>query len=320
MSLTNSQYDAIMYKYEKTRLENHRILEERRQYVYDHVDGYREIDDLVISYSREAASKRMSGDTDSLEELHATLADFKDMKARLLMGVGLPADYLEPIYTCKDCKDTGYIDSKRCHCLEQQVIDVLYSQSNIKEFLQANNFDTLTYKYHSGEALSQFEGAVALSHRFVDNFAESSSNILFCGDVGTGKSFLSGCIAKSLIDKGHSVIYFSATSFFETIARETFDSKSKEELYNLYDYIYNCDLLIIDDLGTELTNSFVSSSFFTCINERCLRRKSTIISTNLSLEDIRDRYSDRIFSRIISGFTICKLTGPDLRIKIKTTT
>ena len=107
---------------------------------------------------------------------------------------------------------------------------------------------------------------------------------------------------------------FSAISLFDALARETFENKSKEDLYNFYDYIYNCDLLIVDDLGTEVSNTFVSNQLFSFINERNLRKKSTIISTNLSLEQIRDRYSERVFSRIISTYTACKLSGTDIRI------
>ena len=138
-------------------------------------------------------------------------------------------------------------------------------------------------------------------------------NIIFYGTVGTGKSFLSNCIAKEVIEQGHSVIYFSATNFFETLAKYTFDYKSKDELASIYEDIYTCDLLIIDDLGTEMTNKFASSQLFSCLNERHLGRKSTIISTNLSLEDLCDTYSERIFSRIMNYFLLCKIVGPDIR-------
>ena len=98
------------------------------------------------------------------------------------------------------------------------------------------------------------------------------------------------------------------------LARYSFDYREKNVLQDFYQDIYGCDLLIVDDLGTEITNSFVASQLFSCLNERNLRKKSTIISTNLSLEELRDRYSDRIFSRITSSFDLCKLTGPDIRI------
>ena len=153
-----------------------------------------------------------------------------------------------------------------------------------------------------------------LCRNFIKNFNQDYHNILFYGTVGTGKSFLSGCIAKELIDQGCSVIYFSSSSLFDMLARYSFDYKEKEALQDFCEDIYGCDLLIIDDLGTEITNTFVASQLFSCLNERGLRKKAMIISTNLSLEELRDRYSDRIFSRITSFFSLCKLTGQDIRI------
>lgn len=150
--------------------------------------------------------------------------------------------------------------------------------------------------------------------QFVQNFKQDYHNLFFYGTVGTGKSFLSGCIASELLQTGHSVIYFSASGLFDTLARYAFDSRAKEALSGFYEDLYNCDLLIIDDLGTEMTNTFVASQLFSCLNERHLRKNATIISTNLSLEELRDRYSDRVFSRITSHYDLCKLTGPDIRM------
>jgi DNA replication protein DnaC len=120
------------------------------------------------------------------------------------------------------------------------------------------------------------------------------------------------------MDTGKLVIYFSASQLFEALSKSTFDKDSKEAVSGISDDICNCDLLIIDDLGTELTNSFVSSQLFSCLNNRHLRKKSTIINTNLSLGELRDRYSDRIFSRITSNYEVCKLTGRDIRMQKKT--
>lgn len=314
MALSGAQFDTILNRYEVTRLKNHRLHEERREYVYKNVEGYKELEDSTVSISMDVAKRKMEGDDDALSELHRLLSDLKSMKRSLLKGAGLPEDYLDPLYDCPNCKDTGYVGVEKCHCLRQQIIDALYAQSNLKEILAENNFNKLSYDYHTGDALEAFKRAVAISKDFVANFDYEHKNLLFYGSVGTGKSFLSGCIAKEILDSNHSVIYFSANALFEALARETFEKQSHEDLYNFYDYIYNCDLLIVDDLGTEVSNSFVSNQLFSFINERNLRKKSTIISTNLSLEQIKDRYSERVFSRIISTYTACKLSGADIRI------
>jgi DNA replication protein DnaC len=153
------------------------------------------------------------------------------------------------------------------------------------------------------------------SRQFIKEFDSVRRNLYFYGTVGTGKSFLSVCIARDLIESGHSVIYFSASDLFDRISEYSFDYKSREQLSRLYDDLYGCDLLIIDDLGTEMTNVFVTSQLFACINERHLREKATIISTNLSLSELQGRYSDRVFSRVSSLYDIYRFTGMDIRIQ-----
>lgn len=291
-----------------------RLLTQRRQQVYAQLPEYRELDASVGATSIAHARLLLDGDDSSLEELKRELASRAERRRILLSQAGYPPDYLEPFYDCADCRDTGYIGSEKCHCFRQLEVTLLYEQSGIQEMIARENFDTLSTAYYEGEDLQRFENAVAISHKFVDEFKKSYQNLLFYGTVGTGKSFLSGCIARELLSQGRAVIYFSASGLFETLARYSFDTKSRETLYNFYKDLYNSDLVIIDDLGTEITNSFVTSQLFSLLNERHLRQKATIISTNLNLEEMRDRYSDRIFSRITSNYSLCKLTGPDIRM------
>jgi DNA replication protein DnaC len=314
MGLSNEKYNEIQREYETIRLKNRHTLEERRDYVYKNVEGYKELDDSVVSISMDMAKKRLEGDESVMDELHALLDDLKDMKRSLLKGAGLGEDYLDPIYDCPDCHDTGYIGSERCHCLKDRIVTELYEQSNILDYIEKNNFDTLRYDFYEGESLDLFKRSVQACHELIDNYDTHPTNLLLYGTVGTGKSFLSGCIAKDMLDRGYSVIYFSAISFFDLLAKEAFGHNSKEDLYNPLEYIYNCDVLIIDDLGTELSNSFTASRLFYFINERNLRRKSTVISTNLALDKLQETYSDRVFSRLLSTYTVCKLTGPDIRM------
>lgn len=322
MSLNKSQYDSIIKRYEETRDRNRYILEGRRQFVYKEVTGFEELEQSVASISVAKARLMLEGDDNALTDLHTSLADIAQKKKLLLKSAGLPEDYLEPIYECPDCKDTGYIESsegskEKCHCFLQQEFTLLYEQSNIQNMIASENFSTLSYQYYQGEDLKRFEKCAEICRNFVQNFKHDYRNLFFYGTVGTGKSFLSGCIANELLKNGHSVIYFSSAGLFDTLARYSFDTNSKETLYNFCKDLYNCDLVIIDDLGTELTNSFVSSQLFTCLNERHLNQKATIISTNLNLEELRERYSDRVFSRIISNYSLCKLTGSDIRLQKK---
>lgn len=314
MALTNQQFELIHKGYEKTQEKNRHILEARTNYVYEHVNGYLKLKDELISLCTAQGRKMLAGDDSALETLKEQIEKISLQKAALLKAAGLPENYLDPVYDCPDCQDTGYINGEKCHCFKQQIISLLYEQSGIREMLSQNNFSTLSYEYYQGEDLLRFQNAVKTCKEFVQSFKTDYHNLFFYGTVGTGKSFLSGCVAKELLEQGYSVIYFSSTGLFDTLARYSFDMKSKESLYNTYEDLYNCDLMIIDDLGTEVTNSFVTSQLFSCLNERHLRRKSTIISTNLSLEELRDRYSDRIFSRITSHYQVCKLSGQDIRM------
>lgn len=314
MPLTNAQYDRIFRQYEEKQRQNRLETGRRRNYVYEHLPRYRELEDEVASLSVAQGKKLLSGDESALETLRESLASLREQKKQLLLGANLPADYLEPVFSCPDCRDTGYIGREKCHCLRQAEISLLYEQSGLQEMLANNNFSLLSYEYHTGEDLSHFEKAVETCRNFVKNFDSDYHNLFFYGTVGTGKSFLSGCVAKELMDQGHSVIYFGATGLFDLLSSTSFDTKNRDERQNTYSDLYQCDLLIIDDLGTELTNQFTASQLFSLLNERNIGRKATVISTNLSLRELQDRYSDRIFSRITSNFKVCKLTGPDIRM------
>jgi len=317
VGLSNAQYDTIVRMYEDRQNHNRHLLQNRFEEVYDKIPAYRDLEDSISAVSVIQGKKYLMGDENALEDLKGIIADLTLQKKQALAAFGFPKDYLEPIYDCNECNDTGYVDGRKCRCFKQAMISLLYEQSNIRNLLEIENFTNLSYEYFQGEDLERFENAVNQCKKFVENFNSDYHNLFFYGTVGTGKSFLSNCIAKEVLERGNSVIYFSSTQFFDNISKYSFDYKGKEELSQVYDDIYNCDLLIIDDLGTELTNTFVASQLFACLNERNIRKHSTIISTNLSLEELRNRYSDRIFSRITSNYNVCKLSGPDIRIQKK---
>ncbi len=319
MALNKMQYESIIKGYEQVRDRNRDLAVQRRNLIYEHIPEYRELDESIAGASVSLAKLVIDGEENAMQKARASLHKISARKKQLLSDAGYPADYLEPIYDCPDCKDTGFLTDKdylkqKCHCFRNQEIALLYDQSNIREMIATENFSTLSYAFYCGDDLDRFQKAVNICKDFVQNFKHDYHNLFFYGTVGTGKSFLSGCIAAELLKKGRSVIYFSASRLFETLAHYSFDNNQKDALYDFYNDLYNCDLVIIDDLGTEMTNSFVSSQLFSCLNERQLRKNATIISTNLSLEELRDRYSDRVFSRITSNYELCKLTGPDVRM------
>jgi len=317
----------IIREYNRKQLQSRRDQMKRIDEAYEAIPALREIDQQIAALSVSRGRKLLEGDDRALDGLKNDISRLAAMRPHLLSSNGYPPDYLEPRYFCEDCKDTGYIGNEKCHCFKQAIIDLLYTQSNIREVLKEENFSNFSYGYYSDliiepatglSALATIKKIVAECGHFIDNFDEVHESLFFYGDTGVGKTFLSHCIAKELIDSAHSVIYFSAFELFDTFAKNTFRKGVKEdEQAELYSYIFDCDLLIIDDLGTELTNSFVSSQLFLTINERLLRKKSTIISTNLPIDIFADTYSERVFSRITSNYKMLKLIGDDIRIQKK---
>jgi DNA replication protein DnaC len=320
MALTNSQYDTIMRTYEEKQRAARLRQEKLREQIYREIPALEAMDEQIASFSVRQARLLLDGDDGALATLKEQLQKAREKRAGLLDAAGYSPSDLEPVYECPDCQDTGYIGQKRCHCFKQAAIDLIYTQSNIKSILETENFDTLSFQYYSDQVTDPASGrsplanaklAVSSCHSFVEQFDDTFENLFFYGSTGVGKTFLSNCVAKALMDSGHSVLYFTSFQLFNILEESKFhqDADAKQQQEDLF----TCDLLIIDDLGAELTNRFSVSQLFLCLNERMLRKKSTVISSNLDLEKLFETYSERNFSRIISNYTLLKLTGADIR-------
>lgn len=271
MPLSNAQFDEIIREYNAKQIKNQHTAEARMKEVYEKEPRLKEIDDEISSCSVGQARKLLNGDTNALILLRRQLADYKKERLAILKRLGYSERYLEPVYECPDCKDSGYIGSKRCHCFKQRAIDLVYTQSNIRNILQEENFSHFSYDYYSSEEINPATGlssletmkkAVAEAKRFISEFDGEFSNLFLYGDTGVGKTFLSNCIAKELLDTGHSVIYFTAFQLFDILEKNTFHRDTDDEIIASHQNIFDCDLLIIDDLGTEMPNSFTVSQLF----------------------------------------------------------
>ena len=326
MSLSNAQYDIIIREYNAKQIKNQHIVDTRVKEVYGKDERLKAIDDAISSCSLAQARKLLNGDVTALVNLRSQLMDYKQQRLNILKELGYSEQYLEPVYECPDCKDTGYINNERCHCFKQRAIDLVYTQSNIRSILKDENFENFTYEYYSktdcnpATGMTSYEtmqNAVQECKKFLNEFDTSFSNLFFYGDTGVGKTFLSNCVAKELLDTSHSVIYFTAFQLFDILSKNTFSKAADDDIIAAHQNIFDCDLLIIDDLGTELPNSFTASQLFLCLNERFLRKRSTIISTNLTINQVAELYSERTFSRISSRYVMLKLFGDDIRIQKK---
>ena len=338
MGITNSQYDAIMRVYEKRRINNHHVEEARRKRAYEAIPELGRLDRAVASLSVKTVKdaltqKNGSSALVSSEALRQSFRqaaggiDPQQRRKRLLKEHSFPEDYLEPVYTCRDCQDTGWIGNRHCHCFEKEVVSVFYTQSGLSDILQEENFDSFDLSCYPQDLIDEktkkssreiMTFALNTCRAFGQEFGQGSSKdyLLLTGAVGLGKTFLTHCIAKELIDKGHSVIYYSAGELFDLLAAQRFGRTKEEDEEPFEDeYLTHCDLLIIDDLGTELTNSFVGTALFQLLNSRISKRKGIVISTNLTLQEIGMIYSERISSRLVECFTMVRVFGEDIRIR-----
>ena len=323
MALSRTQYQAIMDSYARTRHENLMEHQRRKEEIYDAVPEIRAIDEKIAHISIEAAKYQLfHPETDGRAALRQKIYDLSMEKVDLLVIHQYPADYLDDIYTCPDCRDTGYIGSEKCHCFQQHILHVLYDQSNLRELIRVENFQNFRLDYYSDRperngALSPRENMreiLGRCRRFIASFdSHPGGNLLISGNTGVGKTYLANCIAGEILKAGKSVIYMSAHQFFSQLADYTF--RRGQENADTLSFLLHCDLLIIDDLGTELNNGFINSQLFLCINERILHRKSTIISTNLSLKQLSQTYTERISSRFIESYEYFHIYGEDIRIK-----
>ena len=326
MALKNFQYNRILRAYDERRQQSRWELDQRIQEIYEKLPEIADLDQEIASGSIRCARLSLTESPDScnLEELRQQNQRLSLRKRELLVAAGYPADYLELRHRCPDCKDTGHIGNEKCHCFRQAVVDLLYNQSNLKHSLDRENFSTFSLEYYADDYVEETTGltpkanaaqAYQTCQRFVDRFDSTYENLLIYGNTGVGKTFLANCVAKELLDRSHTVIYLTAFQLFDALEKYTFDRNSEEDTQSMLDYILDCDLLIIDDLGTEMSNAFINSRLYLCLNERDLRQKSTLISTNLSLDDLSRTYSERIFSRLTMNYTMIKMVGEDIRIQ-----
>lgn len=325
MALKNDQYNQILREYDRIRFQNKHDLDRRIKEVYQSIPELKQLEDEMISLSAQSGRHALFGNTEGLIQLKEKTAELKARQTKLLISHGYPVDYLDMRYRCSKCKDTGMIGNEKCSCFKQAVADLIYSESNLKNIMEHENFNTFSFDYYSDDYIDESVGLSPLSNMqkivagcrsYIRHFNKKHDNLLFLGNTGVGKTFLANCIAKELVDRGYTVIYLTAFRLFDILEKHKF-SKEAEDSYaasNQFEYILDCDLLIIDDLGTEMSNSFTTSQLYLIINERLLRQKSTIISTNLSLDNLNTNYSERIYSRIISNYCIRRIVGEDIRL------
>ena len=247
--------------------------------------------------------------------------DLQRQRAELLLAMGYPMDYLEEKAACDKCNDSGFCGDKVCTCLQ-----TYYNAQQKKELSQLldlgnQSFDTFSldwYPTRVNERIGRsprehMEQVFEVCSNFARHFEKKGGNLLLTGATGTGKTFLSACIAREVTERGFSVVYDTAAAIFRVMENEYFH-RGEEDNTDAVERFLRCDLLIMDDLGTELTTAFVQSALYRIINTRLTAGKSTVISTNLSPDELYERYTAQIFSRIEGEYEILPCLGDDIRI------
>lgn len=322
MNLSNSERQSIKDFFEKLRTKNQNKLDARKASIYNELPAYKDLDDAIASISIKKGLELISNDNDTLDTLRSIIQDLSEQKRALLINNNYSPDYIEPIYSCPVCKDTGYTNNKKCNCLIRLEKAILNTGNSITNLVENVDFSLLSDSFYEGEDLEKFKTARSVSENFIKTFDRDYQNIFFYGTVGTGKTLLSLCIAKEFIEKGYYVLYYTSQDFFSEF-RKTHDYSIDEDVKNSFlERVYKSDLLIVDDLGTEfgISADIVSASLFNCINKRAANKKPTIISSNLTLKEVNSRYSERISSRIIDSYRCLNITGKNIRITKKKNT
>lgn len=320
MQLSNAQHNQVMRVFSERRLNAINAQKERKKSLYNEIPALRELDIKLSEYG----IKTLTNDTYDRLSFEDYSKQIHSKRLSLLKENGYPENYLDVLYSCPLCKDTGYIDREHCHCFYQVALEFLYSQNAIKDLLKNENLSSFSLDYYSndipnGQSVSpkdQAKKALFTAKDFVNTFSDGGKNLIITGNTGTGKTFLSSCIAGELLSKGYFVVFLSAFSFISIIEQNTFDKPGDYSRAD-YDSIFKADLLIIDDLGTENVNGFRTSKLFQCIDERLLNNRSTIITTNLKLDQLSAAYSERTVSRLIYSYSFLELSGQDIRIQKK---
>ena len=292
------------------------------QQAYETIPRLREIDRelrITMAMAAQAAFSRGGSFGDAMEQARdRNLALQQERKH--LAALYFEEGYLDDSPICDICGGSGYVGSNMCECLRE-----LCRQEQKKEltFLNVGReaFDQFRLDYYPNRLDPQWgvsirtimEKTFNTCRKYALSFNEKSGNLLFSGDTGLGKTFLSACIARAVADRGYSVVYESAGHLFANLERAKFDNDeaAKEDCRK-----YNaCDLLIIDDLGTEMPSQFVTAALYALVNDRLLAGKAMIISTNLNTEDMTRRYNPQIASRLRGSFTRVTFVGDDIRLK-----
>lgn len=251
---------------------------------------------------------------EKLAEVERENLALQEKRAALLASLGYPADYTLPPYECPVCEDSGFVGTVMCDCMRRELILAAYESSGLGALMRTQSFETFRPEYCGvGEQRERMQRNFDILREYAETFSTASDNLILCGATGLGKTHLSTSVARRVIDRGFDVYYASALQMFSDFEHTRFGSGLADAPSVDIARYSECELLILDDLGTEVTNQFTNSCLYLVLNNRINLRRPTVISTNLSGKEIKERYTDRIASRILGDFKPLLFVGTDVR-------
>ena len=304
-------------KYKKAEAE----ADARRRELWGKIEGLRMLDRALSDTGPRLLNAVLGKSNESFEKVRSDVERLNHERNLLLAVNGYPADYSDPRYECDKCRDSGYVDGEMCECMKLRLRMAGYESAGIAKLMEVQTFDNFRLDYYrtNQRSFENMSYVLRTMKEYAENFnPDRSQNLLLLGGTGLGKTHLSTSLARALVDRGFDVVYTGAIGMLADFEKTRFgNSAGNESGYDL-DRYYICDLLIIDDLGAEVSNQFTVSTIYNVLNSRISSGLPTIISTNLNQNELNSRYWDRITSRILGEFRPLLFSGSDVR-KLKLT-
>lgn len=251
------------------------------------------------------------GITERVAAIRRDNEKLQEDRAAALSFFGYPANYTEVQYECELCEDTGYIGQKMCACMKRALSLLALERAGLAPLARTQRFDTFSLDYYRGDDRTTMENNLAICRDYAESFTMTSENLLFLGKTGLGKTHLSTSIAVAVIEKGYDVLYASAPALFLSFEAEKFGREASIPLSEAE----NADLFILDDLGTENPSPLHVNFLYQLINARMVAGRPTLINTNLSVRDLKERYTDRVASRLLGEYLVLGFVGQDIRMQ-----
>ncbi len=320
MSYSKEIFDEVDKKLYQIRLNSREELEKKRNVLYENCPRAKQIEQELSGTAIRTAKAILNGKNsvntkNILLNLKKNNQMLREELDKIIKELGLPTNYLELNYNCKKCKDEGFINGFMCSCMKNMLKQECYRQLNKSSALSLSSFENFKLEYYPEDSQKRMKNILEFCKNYSKKFTKNSPSLLFTGNTGLGKTHLSLSIAREIINSGFGVIYSTSQNIISQLEREKFKNTNNLN-QNIERHFIECDLLIIDDLGTEFLAPFSEACIYNIINSRGVLNKPIIISTNFGMKELEKKYGESIVSRIMGNNIRLEFLGTDIRQKL----